>query len=192
MFFVQKKNLPKVGQIDERVVEGLDVEVASDLLQGAENLEAVGMHSRVALSEREVVVDVLVAGEGVVEDGERALDHGAVLEVVDVARVHRDVALARLGTRSVARHALAVHRLLVGRTRAHARAVVLEQVLGTVLDAGGAVRVLAGRVRHPRVRDRVVALHRRTLLLTRAFVVEISARLKSQKQKNLEQLYLKF
>lgn len=159
-------------------MEGLDVEVAGDFLQGAENLESVGMHARVAFAEREVVVDVLVAGERVVQDGERALDDGAVLEVVDVARVHGNITLARLGTRTVARHALAIDRLLVGRTRAHAGAVVLEQVLRTVLDAGGAVRVLAGRVRHPRVGYRIVALHCRTLLFARAFIVEISARLK--------------
>ena len=61
------------------------------------------------------------------------------------------------------------------RAGANTGAVVLEQVLGALLDAGGAVRVLAQRVSLPLVLDRVVDLHGRTLLLANAIVIEVLA-----------------
>ena len=51
-------------------------------------------------------------------------------------------------------------------------------MLGTLLDTGGPVRVLALGVALPLVLDRVVGLHGRTLLLAHAVVIEILACLK--------------
>lgn len=93
-------------------------------------------------------------------------------------------ALACLWTRSVADDTLSVDGLLLGWANADTSTVVLEQMLGTRFDAGGAISVLAFRVRFPRVRDRIVALHCRTFLLADAIVEEISASLsKSQQEK---------
>ena len=69
----------------------------------------------------------LVSVEGRVEDGDVSLDDGAVLEAVDVAGVDLLVVeVAHLGARTVARHALPVLVLLLGRARPHARARVLR------------------------------------------------------------------
>ena len=51
----------------------------------------------------------------------------------------------------------------------------LEEVLGAVLDAGGAVGVLSVGVLLPLVLDGVVALHGRALLLAHPVVVEVPA-----------------
>ena len=51
----------------------------------------------------------------------------------------------------------------------------LEEVLGAVLDAGGAVGVLSVGVLLPLVLDGVVALHGRALLLAHPVVVEVAA-----------------
>ena len=67
--------------------------------------------------------------------------------------------------------------LFLGRARSDASSVILEQVLGTILDAGRSVRVLSLRVLLPAVLDGVVALHRGTLLLADAVVVEVPASL---------------
>ena len=61
------------------------------------------------------------------------------------------------------------------RAGANTGAVVLEQVLGTLLDAGGAVRVLAVGVALPLVLGRVVDVHGRALLLADPVVVEVLA-----------------
>ena len=61
------------------------------------------------------------------------------------------------------------------RAGANTGAVVLEQVLGTLLDAGGAVRVLAVGVALPLVLGRVVDVHGRALLLANPVVVEVLA-----------------
>lgn len=56
--------------------------------------------------------------------------------------------------------------------------VVLEEVLGTLLDAGGAVGVLALGVPLPPVAHGVVDMHGGTLLLANPVIVEVLARLK--------------
>ena len=71
----------------------------------------------------------------------------------------------------------AASHLLLGRTGPDAGAVVLEQVLGAVLDAGGPIGVLAVRIPLPAVLDLVVTLHGRALLLAHAVVVEVGASL---------------
>jgi hypothetical protein len=50
-------------------------------------------------------------------------------------------------------------------------------MLGTVLDTGGSVGILPLGVLLPAVLDRVVTLHRRTLLFADAVVVEVAASL---------------
>ena len=95
-------------------------------------------------------------------------------------------ALACLWTRSVADDTLSVDGLLLGWANADTSTVVLEQMLGTRFDAGGAISVLAFRVRFPRVRDRIVALHCRTFLLADAIVEEISASLSKSQQETEE------
>ena len=53
-------------------------------------------------------------------------------------------------------------------------------MLGTVLDAGRSVRIFPFRIFLPTILDRVVALHRRALLLADAVVVEVAAGLKCE------------
>ena len=63
------------------------------------------------------------------------------------------------------------------RTGPDAGSVVLEEVLGTLLDAGGAVCVLALGVPLPPVAHGVVDMHGGTLLLANPVIVEVLARL---------------
>lgn len=169
--------IPKVGQVFEVRVRRLHVDEPRDFLQGGEDLEPVGMEPRVARAEREIRIDLLEAAERMVQDRDGPFDDGAIAEALDVARVNDVDALARLGARPVADDALAVDGLLLGRANADAGAVVLQQMLGTRFDAGGAIGVLAFRVRLPRVRDRIVALHGRTFLIANAIVEEIATSL---------------
>ena len=53
-------------------------------------------------------------------------------------------------------------------------------MFGTVLDAGRSVRIFPFRIFLPTILDRVVALHRRALLLADAVVVEVAAGLKCE------------
>lgn len=165
--------VPEVGQIGEVVVVGLDVEISGDLFQGVEDFQSVWVHGGVPLAERVVRVDVLEALERILEDDDVALYHGAALEAVDVARMDVGVDGASLRTGPLAGHARPVFGLLVGRTRADAGPVVLEQMFGTVLDARGPVRVLPLRIVLPRVGRRVVDLHRRALLRADPAVVKV-------------------
>jgi hypothetical protein len=121
---------------------------------------------------------VLEAGEAGVENLYVPLDDGAVLQAVNVSGVDGVFKIADFGAGSVAWDALSFDVLLLGRAGPDAGTVVLEQVLGAVLDAGGAVRVLAVRVLLPLVHDRVVALQARALLFANAVVVKIAACLK--------------
>lgn len=89
----------------------LDADVARDLFECTEDLESVRVHLLVALAEAVVGIDLLVALEGLVQDQDEAFDDGAVFERVDVAGVNDLLALAHLGTRPVAEHALSVHSL---------------------------------------------------------------------------------
>ena len=70
--------------------------------------------------------------------------------------------------------------LLILGASPDARPVVLEQMLGTVLDAGGAVRVLPVCGLLPLVRGGVVSLHRGALLFAHAVVIEVLARLERE------------
>lgn len=63
-----------------------------------------------------------------------------------------------------------------------AGAVVLEEVVGALLDAGGAVGVLAVGVVLPRVGDGIVLLHGRTLLGAHPVVVEVLAGLRQRRR----------
>ena len=63
------------------------------------------------MSERQVGIDLLKPVEGRVQDGDAALDDGAVLEVVDVEAVDGVAKVTRLRARSVARHAFPVQSL---------------------------------------------------------------------------------
>jgi hypothetical protein len=51
-------------------------------------------------------------------------------------------------------------------------------MLGTILDASCSVRIFSFWIFLPTILDRVVALHRRALLLADAVVVEVAAGLK--------------
>jgi len=103
--------IPEVGEVAEVRMRRLDVDESCDFLQGGENLQAVRVHPRVARTERKVRVDLLEPVEGVVQDRQRSFNDGAVAEGFDVARVDNVHSLARLRARTVAYHALAIHRL---------------------------------------------------------------------------------
>ena len=101
----------EAGQVAELGVRCLDVDEARDLLECGEHLQLARAHRLVARSKREIVIDLLEAGERVIQDGDVAFDDGAVAEALDVARVDDVHSLTRLGTGSVARHALAFEGL---------------------------------------------------------------------------------
>ena len=172
--------IAEVGQVAEFRVRRLDVDESRDFLQSREDFQPVRLHARVARTEREIGVNLLESGERVVQDRDGSFDDGAVPEALDVARVDDVDALARLGARPVADDAFPVDGLLLGRADADAGPVVLEQMLGTRFDAGGAVGVLAFRVRLPRVRDRIVALHCRTFLFADTIVEKVAASLEEE------------
>ena len=89
----------------------LDVDESRDFLQSGEDLEPVGMHARIARTEREIGINLLESIERVIQDGQRSFDDGAVPEGFDVSRVDNVHSLTRLGARTVADDAFAVHRL---------------------------------------------------------------------------------
>ena len=103
--------IPEGREVGEPRVVGLDVDEARDLRQSAEHLQPVGVHGGVARTEGEVLVDLLEPVEAGVEDGEAALQDGAVLEALDVASVDRVGELADLGAGPVTGHTLPVNSL---------------------------------------------------------------------------------
>ena len=115
------------------------------------------MHLLVTFAETEVRVHVLESLEALVEDRDRSFDDGAVLETVDVPRMHFLHALAGFRARSVAGHAFSVQCLLLRWTRSHASPVVFQKMFRTSSHAGCTVRVLPVRIRLPRIRRRVVS-----------------------------------
>lgn len=116
----------KIRQIGEGGMIGLDVQKPGDFLQGAEHLQPIWMHGRVAIAETQIGEEVLVAGEGIFEDVDVSFDDGAALKTVDIARVYLHISRTSLWARSVARHALPVHRLFVGRAGSHTGTVILQ------------------------------------------------------------------
>lgn len=80
---------------------GLNVDVAGHLLQGAEHLQPVRIHGGVAGSEREVLVDLLKAIEGGVENCQAAFENSTVAEILNVSRVNCIRKLTDFGTGSV-------------------------------------------------------------------------------------------
>ena len=103
--------VPEGREGGEPRVLGLDVDEAGHLGEGAEHLQLAGVHRGVARPEGEVLVDLLEPVEAGVEDGEAALQDGAVLEALDVAGVDRVGELADLGTGTVTWDTLALHSL---------------------------------------------------------------------------------
>ena len=84
--------------------------------------------------------------ESGVEDGEAALEDGAVPEVLDVACVDGVAELVDLGAGPVAGDALPVLSSELLGTGSDTCPIVLEQVLWTLLDTGGAVSSVEGGV----------------------------------------------
>ena len=161
-------------------MRGLDINKSGDFLKSGKDFQSIWMHSRITRAEGEIGINLLETGKGMIQDGDGSFNDGTISKTLDVSSVDNVNALAGLGTRSVADDALSVDGLLLGWANADASAVVLEQMLRTRFDAGGAVSVLAFRVRLPRVRDGIVALHCRTFLFADAIVEEISASLTCQ------------
>lgn len=155
------------------LVVPLNVEVSGDLLQCREDFKSVGVDFDEAWPKGKVRVDLLVPGEGLIEDLQRALDDSTVLVVVDVARVHDAVTRTGLRTGPVALHALAVLRHFVRRARPHTGSIVLEQVLGAMLHARCTVSEFSVWIRLPQVVGWVVDLHGWAFLLAFAVVVEV-------------------
>ncbi len=57
-------------------------------------------------------MDLLESLKAVIQDRDRALDHGAVLQFIDIAGVNRVREVADLRTRTLARDTLAIDALL--------------------------------------------------------------------------------
>lgn len=129
----------------------LDIQETGDFFQRAEHLQFVRMHFLVSLAETEILEDVLEALEALIQDRDRALDDRAVLETVDIARMHFLHAFASFRARPVAWHAFPVQCFLLWRTRSHTSSVVFQKVFRTPSHAGCTVRVLPVRISLPRV-----------------------------------------
>ena len=123
----------KCREVGELGMMRLDVDVPCHLLQGLEHLQFVRVHLGIARSEGEVLVDLLEPVEAGVEDGEAALQDGAVLEALDVSGVDRVGELADLGTGPVTGHTLPVNSLQHtprnNRVRLHHRIMIIQSVL---------------------------------------------------------------
>ena len=81
-----------------------------------------------------------------------------------------------LGTGSIAGNAFAIDGLFAWWTAPDAGADVFDQMLGTVFHTRSTVSVFAFWIVFPRVGDRIVTDHWRTLLLAHPVVVEVLAR----------------
>ena len=134
----------------------LDVDVASDFFEGAEDLKFSWMHRGVLLSKGEIVENILEAIKGMIEDGDITINDGAPFEALYVASMDVLVADAGFGAGAVARHALTVFGLELGRTRPDTSSIVLEQMVRAVFDTNGPVSILAVWVILPRVGDGIV------------------------------------
>lgn len=108
-------------------MRSLYIDEPGDFLQCAEHLQSVRMHLRVARSEREVRVDVLVPGETVIQYRYGTIDNGAPSEAVYVACVHATGGLdpfACLGTGPLTVDTFAVQRSFVRGATPHTGSVV--------------------------------------------------------------------
>lgn len=153
----------------------LDVNVTGNLAQCGEYLQPIGVHLDEAWAKREVGVHLLEAVKRLVEDLQRALDYRAVLERIQIARMHNSHARTRLRTWPVARLAFAILCCFIRWTRANTGTRILKQMLGTIPDTCRSIRVLSVRIRFPQIVGRIVLLHWRTLLFAHAVIVEIPA-----------------
>jgi len=113
--------------------------------------------------------------KGGVKDGEAALQDGAFSEGVDVASVDGVREMTNLGARTITGDTFSINSLFLGWTSTDTSAVVFQEVLGTFFDTGCSVGIFSLGVSLPLVLDRVVYLHRRTLLLAHSVVVKILA-----------------
>ena len=95
-------------KVGESWIVRLDIDVARDLLQRGEHLQPVRVHGRVAGPECKVVPDLLEPVECRVKDGEAALEHSAVPEVLDVPGVDCVGKLTDLGTRAITWNTFAI------------------------------------------------------------------------------------
>lgn len=115
------------------------------------------MHFLVSFAETEIPVHVLESLKALVQNCDGSLDDGAILEAVDIPGMHFLDTFAGFRARSVAGHAFTVQRLLFGRARSYASTVVFQKVFRTSSHAGCTIRVLAVRIRLPRIRGRIVS-----------------------------------
>jgi len=154
---------------------GLDVDEAGDLLESAEHIQLVRIHGRIAWTKGEVGIDLLEAIEGGVEDGETALEHGAVPEVLDVAGVDSVRELTDLGTRTITRNTFAFLGPKLLRAGSDTGSVILEQMLWTLADTGGSIGIFSVGVSLPFILGWIVDVHWRTFLFANTVIVEILA-----------------
>lgn len=76
-------------------------------------------------------------------------------------------------TRTITGNTFSVNRFLSGRAVPDARTEVLEQMLRTVLDTCSSIGILPFRVSLPRVRDRIIPVHRWAFLFAYAVIIEV-------------------
>ncbi len=90
---------------------GLYVEKTGQFFYSRKDLQLARVQGRISWAESEVVIDLLKAVEAGVEDGDWALNDGAVLKAVDVAGVKSVGKIASLGAGTVTRNTFAIFRL---------------------------------------------------------------------------------
>ena len=73
---------------------------------------------------------------------------------------------------------VSLNYLFLWRARSNTSSVILEQMLGTILDTSCSISVFSFWIFLPTILDGVVALHRRTFLLADAVIVKVATSLK--------------
>lgn len=105
-------------------MDRLDVDVAGNFLDGAQEFQTTWVHCRVPFTEGVVRIYRLEALKATFEDLQVAFDHCAVLEAVDVSGMDVHVAFASFGAWAIASHAFAIFCLLAMRARSNTSSVV--------------------------------------------------------------------
>lgn len=157
-------------------MHSLDIQEASDLTHCREDLQAIRMHGYVTITHGIVRIDILIPRECLIQHTYITLDHGAILKGINVAGMQYCHAGACLGAGSIAGHTFTILGHLIRGATAHAGAIVLQQMPGTLTHTGRSIGVLALWVGLQLVAGWVVLAHGWTLLLAHTVIEEILAR----------------
>ena len=157
---------------------GLYIQKSRHFLQRNKNFKPGWIHSTISRSESIIFINLLKSIKTRVQNGQRALDHSAIFQRIDIAGMHSTLKMTSFRARSVAGDTLSVDIFFIGRTYSDASSAVFEQMFGTVSNTGGAISVFSVGIFLPFEFDGIVLFHWRTLLFANTVVVKIPAGLK--------------